>query len=152
MAYKAPLEKEAKDTVLDEAVLVAKTQRIENMGYEIGYRLAEKLTADQKFLSFAELDMIKFICKDFWEEIFKKKIDKLQTNRKGVFFLFDNSFRWLEKHASNDEATKEAAAMLLHLPCGILRGALANLGMTVVVNADFVNLPSVTFHIKTTKT
>ena len=56
MAYKAPLEKEAKDTVLDEAVLVAKTQRIENMGYEIGYRLAEKLTADQKFLSFAELD------------------------------------------------------------------------------------------------
>lgn len=152
MFYKTPSELDAKDTVMDGALLVAKTQRIENMGYDIGYRLAEKLTADQKFLSFAELDMIKFICKDFWEEIFKKKIDKLQTNRKGVFFLFDNSFRWLEKHASNDEATREAAATLLHLPCGILRGALANLGMTVVVNADFVNLPSVTFHIKTTKT
>lgn len=152
MFYDGPPEKEATErSVLDGAtMLVAKTQRIENIGFDIGYRLAEKLTMDQKFLSFAELDMIKFICKDFWDEIFRKKIDKLQTNKKGVFFLFDNSFRWLEKHASNDEATREAAATLLHLPCGIVRGALANLGMTVVVNADFVNLPSVTFHIKKT--
>ena len=147
MFYKPPVIEGQSDLEIQ----VARTQRIEKMGYDIGYRLTEKLTKEQKFLGFAELDLIKFICKEFWDEIFKKKIDKLQTNRKGVFFLFDNSFRWLEKHSSDDPATKEAAAVLLHLPCGIVRGALDNLGMTAVVNADFTSLPSVTFHIKTTK-
>lgn len=28
------------------------------------------------------LDVIKFICKDFWIAIFKKQIDKLQTNHR----------------------------------------------------------------------
>ena len=149
MFYEGPLVNERNESVTDNATItVEKTQRIENIGFDIGYRLAEKLTMDQKILTFTELDVIKFICKNFWEEVFRKKIDKLQTNNKGVFFLFDNSFRWLEKYASNDEATREAASNLLHLPCGIVRGALANLGMTVVVNADFINLPSVTFHIK----
>lgn len=28
------------------------------------------------------LDVIKFVCKDFWILIFKKQIDKLQTNHR----------------------------------------------------------------------
>lgn len=28
------------------------------------------------------LDVIKFVCKDFWIAIFKKQIDKLQTNHR----------------------------------------------------------------------
>lgn len=37
--------------------------------------------------------MIKFICKDFWTEIFRKQIDNLRTNHKGVYVLADNKFR-----------------------------------------------------------
>ena len=27
-----------------------------------------------------ELDMMKFICKDFWTQVFRKQIDNLRTN------------------------------------------------------------------------
>jgi hypothetical protein len=39
----------------------------------------------------------------------------------------------------------------LHLifPCGIIRGALANLGITATVQADTQDLPAATFQIKT---
>jgi trafficking protein particle complex subunit 6 len=122
-------------------------QVVDKMGYDVGYRLMEKALLTEKFLGLEELDYMKFICKDFWEELYGKKIDKLQTNHKGVFVLYDNSFRWLERHASNDEETNQAAIKLLNFPCGILRGALANLGLSAIVNADFTALPSVKFNI-----
>eukprot|EP01039_Chlorochromonas_danica_P017893 gene17893-21398_t len=65
------------------------TRRLENIGYEVGYRMIEKLGNNNKFIGSDPLDLIKFICKEFWEEIFRKKIDKLQTNHRGVFVLTD---------------------------------------------------------------
>ncbi|KAL2925717.1 Trafficking protein particle complex subunit 6B [Bienertia sinuspersici] len=105
------------------------------------------------------LEAIKFICKDFWSEIFKKQIDNLKTNHRGTFVLQDNRFRWLS-HISIDsspespgvsqdgsEATVEnkaaqAASMHLYFPCGIIRGALTNLGIPCAVSADISNLPA----------
>lgn len=37
-------------------------------------RYVEKIVASQKFTSTEPLDMMKFICKEFWEEIFKRKV------------------------------------------------------------------------------
>ena len=99
-------------------------------------------------LDAAPLDIVKFICKDFWESLFQKKIDKLQTNHRGVFVLSDYNFKWLEKYASDDMNAKQAAVRLLIFPCGIIRGALANLGYSSIVNADFNTLPSCTFNIR----
>jgi hypothetical protein len=82
------------------------------------------------------LDVIKFICKEFWVEVFKKHIDKLQTNHRGMFVLNDTNFRWLSLYASDDIASKETAHRLLHFPCGIIRGALANLGFASMVHAS----------------
>ena len=76
------------------------------------------------------------------------QIDKLQTNHKGVFVLSDNKFKWLERYSSDDMTSKQAATRLLHFPCGILRGALANLGIAAIVNADFNTLPAVTFNVR----
>ena len=36
----------------------------------------------------------------------------------------------------------------LILPCGIIRGALANLGVTAVITADISTVPSCIFNIK----
>lgn len=131
--------------------------------------MIEKLGNNNKFIGSDPLDLIKFICKEFWEEIFRKKvhsifsplllsskylivcmpqIDKLQTNHRGVFVLTDLRFRWLEKYSSDDIASKQAAAKMLNVPCGIIRGALANLGVLAIVNADFNNLPGCTFNIR----
>ena len=149
----------------------------------LSFRYAEKIVANQKFTSTEPLDLMKFICKEFWEEVFKKKvsqrrddsfevvlihlitalvsevsssflfpcvtqIDKLQTNHKGIYVLSDFKFKWLDRYASDDIATKQAASNMLHFPCGILRGALANLGMSSIVNADFNSLPGCTFNIR----
>jgi hypothetical protein len=39
------------------------------------------------------LDVIKFLCKDLWMLVFRKQIDNLKTNHRGVYVLTDNSFK-----------------------------------------------------------
>lgn len=113
-----------------------------------------EIAALQKSLGSDPLDIMKFICKDLWEEIFRKKIDKLQTNHKGVFVLSDFKFKWLEKYVLDDMSSTSAATKMLYIPCGILRGALANLGLLSRVSADpiFSNPPGCTFNIKINST
>lgn len=43
------------------------------------------------------LDAIKFLCKDLWLIVFKKQIDNLKTNHRGVYVLTDNRFTPLGK-------------------------------------------------------
>jgi hypothetical protein len=62
--------------------------------------------------------------------------------------LSDYKFKWLERYSSDDIKAKQSATKLLHFPRGILKGALANLGMNAVVTADFNALPSITFSIR----
>jgi hypothetical protein len=50
------------------------SQRLEHLGYEIGYRYIEKIVPQLRYLGSEPLDLVKFICKEFWEEIFKKKV------------------------------------------------------------------------------
>jgi len=133
----------------EEAATAAALERLDALGYDVGFRLVERSVTNQKFLGPEPLDLVKFLCKEFWEEVFRKKIDKLQTNHRGVFVLTDSKFKWLEKYAGADDiASKQAAARMLHFPCGILKGALANLGIAAIVNADFNVLPGVTFNIR----
>jgi hypothetical protein len=37
--------------------------------------------------------VIKFLCKDLWTLVFRKQIDNLKTNHRGVYVLTDNAFR-----------------------------------------------------------
>nr|XP_023903883.1 trafficking protein particle complex subunit 6B-like [Quercus suber] len=109
------------------------------------------------------LEAIKFICKDFWSELFKKQIDNLKTNHRGTFVLQDNRFRWLARMSidpspengdlsqDNPLAKNKAAqatSMHLYFPCGIIRGALSNLGIPCAVTADISNLPACSFVVR----
>ena len=123
-------------------------ERLENMGYEVGYRLSESLSVDAKLLGSDPLDVVKFICKEFWLYCFRKKIDKLQTNHRGVFVLSDHDFKWLDRYCPEDEVSVAAAGRMMRFPCGLLRGALANLGLTSIVSADFSAHPIVNFNCK----
>nr|KJB80821.1 hypothetical protein B456_013G116700 [Gossypium raimondii] len=101
------------------------------------------------------LEAIKFICKDFWFELFKKQIDNLKTNHRGTFVLQDNRFCWLTRMSidqSPENGTSEELSIMadnkamqsmhLYFPCGIIRGALSNLGIPCAVSADISNLPA----------
>jgi trafficking protein particle complex subunit 6 len=85
---------------------------------------------------------------EFFQSNYSFQVDKLQTNHRGVFVLSDYKFKWLDRYASDDIISKQAASRLLHFPCGILRGALANLGLSSIVAAEFNTLPSCTFTIR----
>lgn len=140
--------------------------KMESIGYRVGHGLVERFSRDRP-LFLDHLDMIKFVCKDLWMMLFHKQIDNLKTNHRGVFVLTDNQFRWFAKmsyhpvlKASQEVVGKGKGKQVvgvgqeytpyLWFPCGIVRGALANLGMESVVIAECPSgPPSVTFQIKT---
>lgn len=121
--------------------------RLEWMGFSVGYRVIERLTKDWgRFKD--ELDMIKFICMDFWASLYHKQIDNLRTNHHGVYVLQDNNFRLLEKVGAN--GSKQYLRECPHLvafTCGLLRGSLANLGIISTVHAEISALPSCKFNV-----
>ncbi|KAJ5882185.1 Transport protein particle (TRAPP) component [Penicillium soppii] len=151
------LATEGKD-MEDEEVREATFFRLESLGYRVGQGLAERTLMTFNFYRFAKdrprftdnLDVIKFLCKDLWTVLFKKQIDNLKTNHRGVYVLTDSAFRPFGRMsmAVRSEAISMAQAYLW-FPCGIIRGALANLGIHTTVQAETSDLPGVTFQIKT---
>ncbi|TYH34425.1 hypothetical protein E1A91_D13G122500v1 [Gossypium mustelinum] len=135
-------------------------RRIEAIGYQVGHQLSERYTMERPRFS-DHLEAIKFICKDFWFELFKKQIDNLKTNHRGTFVLQDNRFCWLTRMSidqSPENGTSEELSIMadnkamqsmhLYFPCGIIRGALSNLGIPCAVSADISNLPACSFVIR----
>ncbi|XP_010247249.1 PREDICTED: trafficking protein particle complex subunit 6B-like [Nelumbo nucifera] len=137
-------------------------RRIEAIGYHVGHQLSERYTMEHPRFS-DHLEAIKFICKDFWSELFKKQIDNLKTNHRGTFVLQDNRFRWLTRMSISPTNTDlsqdssittienkalQATSMYLYFPCGIIRGALSNLGIACAVSADMSNHPACSFVVR----
>ncbi|XP_015924475.1 trafficking protein particle complex subunit 6b [Parasteatoda tepidariorum] len=119
--------------------------KLEAIGYCTGYRLVERLTKDwARFKD--ELDIMKFICKDFWSNVFKKEINNLRTNNQGVYVLQDNSFRFLSRVTHSDQFLS-ATPKYLAFTCGLVRGALMNLGIVSVVTADVSTPPNCKFQV-----
>ncbi|MCJ1227735.1 Trafficking protein particle complex subunit 33 [Toensbergia leucococca] len=142
-------------------------RRLETLGYRVGQGLVERRGSLKSIKSlmvslgavrfsrdrprFTEtLDVIKFLCKDLWTLVFRKQIDNLKTNHRGIFVLTDNTFRPFARMStsSSSEAAMQAQPFLW-FPCGIIRGALACMGINAAVQAETSELPSATFQIKT---
>lgn len=124
--------------------------KLESIGFRVGHGLVERFARDRPMLT-DHLDMIKFVCKDLWMLLYNKQIDNLKTNHRGVYVLSDQQFKWFAKMSWNPRYKdgKEYSPYLWY-PCGIIRGALQNLGMESVVIAECPNgPPGITFQIKT---
>ncbi|KAL4944738.1 hypothetical protein BDV06DRAFT_76245 [Aspergillus oleicola] len=140
----------AEDRLLDdEETKETAFFRLESLGYRVGQGLAERFSRDRP--RFADnLDVIKFLCKDLWTTLFKKQIDNLKTNHRGVYVLTDNSFRPFARMSMSVRAEAVSMAQAyLWFPCGVIRGALSNLGIHTTVQAETTELPGATFQIKT---
>jgi hypothetical protein len=85
------------------------------------------------------LDNIKFICKDLWPLLFRKQIDNLKTNHRGVFVLTDQRFQPISRVSvdrkagvkASEETLSRAQAVSLIPPSSILE----------VLSASFYLLP-----------
>jgi len=144
--------------------------KLEQVGFRVGQRLIEKYTKDRP-LFVDHMEIVKFMCKDFWIEVFKKQVDTLKTNHKGVFVLRDNKFRYLTQvsaepmtvskpvathdstHAVDDPTTNFPPESIFYtwFACGVIRGALSNLGISCTVSSAIPQLPVCVFTIKLNK-
>ncbi|OJD11590.1 hypothetical protein AJ78_07661 [Emergomyces pasteurianus Ep9510] len=123
--------------------------RLETLGFRVGQGLAERFSRDRPRFT-DNLDVIKFLCKDFWTILFRKQIDNLKTNHRGVYVLTDNAFRpFTRMSMSNRNEAIAKAQSYLWFPCGIIRGGLASMGINATVQAESSDLPGATFQIKT---
>ncbi|ESO86177.1 hypothetical protein LOTGIDRAFT_220856 [Lottia gigantea] len=120
--------------------------RLESIGFRVGQSLIERFTKDSARFK-DELDTMKFICKEFWNAIYKKQVDNLRTNHQGVYVLQDNRFKFLTQ-ISNGKQYMESAPKYLAFPCGLLRGALSNLGVNCIVTAEVSAMPACKFQIQ----
>ncbi|KAI9796812.1 MAG: Trafficking protein particle complex subunit 33 [Piccolia ochrophora] len=160
MAHRLARELSLSDDKLDDdEQRDAVFHRLETLGYRVGQGLAERCVASSDPpLPFSSdrprftdtLDVIKFLCKDLWTLVFRKQIDNLKTNHRGIYVLTDNTFRPFARMST--EAGGQAvnrAQPFLWFPCGTIRGALASMGIEATVHAETSELPGATFQIKT---
>ena len=132
------------------AQLQQASRKIEAIGFQVGQRLAQRYTKDRQRFG-DTLEIIKFICKDFWMEVYRKQIDKLQTNNRGVYMLQDNSHPVLTRCSpslSRQASAKQMAMLHIKFPSGLIRGALSALGVVASVSAEVNELPRCQFTIK----
>ncbi|KAI1180218.1 BET3 family protein [Nemania sp. FL0916] len=126
--------------------------RLEGLGYRVGLGLVERFSRDRPRFT-DTLDAIKFVCKDLWMLVFKKQVDNLKTNHRGVYVLTDHAFRPLSRMSADAGGQAVLRAQpFLWFPCGILRGALAAMGISATVQAETTELPGAVFQIKTVPT
>ncbi|GAA5980995.1 hypothetical protein JCM11641_001423 [Rhodosporidiobolus odoratus] len=165
---KTKAEQERVQRVDDDEV----RKRLERMGFKVGWSTAERLAKDRPLFppqppsatappntppTPDTLEVIKFLCKDVWTSLYDKQIDNLRTNHRGTWVLLDGNWRPLRgisRGASGDteegRETERWIGFLLAFPSGLLRGALANLGIyNVSILGESPGGVQATFQIKT---
>ena len=79
--------------------------------------------------------------------LYAKQIDNLRTNHQGVYVLNDNSFKLLNKIPASRPYVLECQKYVA-FPCGLVRGALAGLGVSSFVSADLNEMPAIKFQVE----
>lgn len=104
------------------------------VGFRIGRGVIEKITENclEKFKEAPNsakcTAQIKFICKEFWNFVFLKNVDQVNTNTKGVFFISVFNFTMFQKLFSNDSVeVQEYKNLWYFLIKGLIEGAMKGL-------------------------
>ncbi|KAM9997898.1 hypothetical protein ACTFIY_007562 [Dictyostelium cf. discoideum] len=122
-------------------------KKLDKLGFKVGHRLVERLSLDTAL--FPELlDAVKFICKVFWTTVFKKTIDGLKTNHKGVFVLTDSKFQWLQHLSFDSSASNKDCSEYVQFTAGLIKGAMSNFGFKCIVTFDIQQVSTCVFTIK----
>ncbi|KAF6002604.1 Trafficking protein particle complex subunit 6B [Cyanidiococcus yangmingshanensis] len=125
-------------------------QRVEEAGFYVGERLVRKESerASPEQTGMTELDALKVVCRDIWRTVFGKQVDSLKTNHRGVYVIFDASFRWLRYvHEMPDSIGTPSWYCIF--PAGLIRGVLTELGYPCAVQGVCEPAPpSVVFTVR----
>ncbi len=114
-------------------------EAIENFGFQCGQKILLLTSLTHRVLFKESIDYIKHIAIEVWPFIFRTNIDKVKTEYGGRHDLYIQRFDWISVLSNQDMASKEyqdKIALYLSYICGILRGALATMGLDSQVNAE----------------
>lgn len=89
------------------------------------------------------LDVMKFLCKDVWMILFKKQIDNLKTNHRGVYVLTDSNLRWLNRFAKDNSDT--ATTVYLHIRHTFYNEFIKNLTFSFSTQSNLTFYLSISF-------
>ena len=103
-------------------------------------------------VSFELLSAVRYVCKDIWIYVHKKKIDKLETDNAGTYILHDANYQWVLPLTSSDkEVLTNEWIRKRHLAfsVGFLKGCFEVLGWKCDVSVKIEgSLPYCKFHCK----
>jgi hypothetical protein len=122
--YSPQIERVVWEVLCNEISLTMQEDASEMIGKRIGARFVTRIKPPLPPNS-STLDTFKYFCKDIWMELYSKKVDRLQTNHRGVFMFTDVAFPPLMKLKNNH-------TQFLAIHKGIVSGALMNLGLEVI--------------------
>jgi hypothetical protein len=66
-------------------------KKIKNIGFEVGFRLTERVARTKARIGSEILDAVKFVCRDLWQACFKHHVDNLKTNSTKVYHFATSS-------------------------------------------------------------
>lgn len=102
-----------------------------------------------------DVECVRFLCKEFWQEINGKTADGLHRNKnnKGLFQVEDKNLRFLARISSDANSTtvKEDAQKYTVLASGMIKGALESFGYEAHVKCQITTIPGVSFSITLTQ-
>lgn len=112
---------QATQTEIDDADNESVFYKIELIGFQVGQRLIEKIVfttppSNQLPWKPEQIDIVKFLCKEFWIFVFGKSIDNLKTNHRGIYVLQDSNFSWISRFSvdSTSPSTAKMAILVTH--------------------------------------
>mmetsp|Transcript_34414 Transcript_34414/g.60328 ORF Transcript_34414/g.60328 Transcript_34414/m.60328 type:complete len:178 (-) Transcript_34414:341-874(-) len=114
---------------LSPSQLNAKKKELKEVGISVGARVAETVARDHIWHKEVN-SKLRFVCKEFWTFMFGKTMDRLQTNNKGIYVLFDSTIKWARHATSSDlEVMGKTSSMTLGIVSGAIKGCLQALGL-----------------------
>lgn len=104
---------------------------IEQVGMSLGRKIIDLLIREMQVKFQVQLDVMKFICTEFWKFTFSKAVDNLRTNNAGTFIMTDEAFKFIARVSGKDHESKEYKEKIRCYEAfivGMIRGAIVNLG------------------------
>lgn len=117
---------------------------LESHGYYLGSKIVTRLTLGKGCI-WDQNSCVILVCKDLWTYLFGSNASRLQSNSQGTYLILCDQIPWVNNVSSglprglqNAKEKRQATSndykmFYLYLISGIVRGALAALGMSVTV-------------------